>query len=978
MKSALREVEAEGGKTGDKLSRNFGKSFQKVGDSIAGVGGKLTKGITVPVAAAAGAVAGLATALGFKRLIGIDTAKAQFEGLGYDAKKVMEQVDVGVNNTSLSMAEGAAAAVGILATGAVPLEGLQDSIKRVANVSAAYNVDAEHAAYLLNTVLTKNKVTWGDLAQMQQNGIPIVSQLADHYGVAGDEIMKMAQDGKISVEELNEVLDKNAGDAAESYAKSWQGITKNIFSNIGKVSAKVLGTSFEVVKEKAAGLLETLRSDDLAAWAENAGEKLGTFLSDTIEKVEKLIGWWKDLSPWMKTAIFSFAGLAVSMGPMLIALGRFISFIGTAIIVVPKIVAALGFLASPITLWVVGIAAVVAALTWFFTKTETGRAIVEKAWAGIQDAMKVVSDWFTATAAPAISKAWDVIKDAGTQVAGWYQQHVAPVFEAFGELVMAVWEYGIKPAFESIKVGWSVVWTQIKSVWDKIGPPLMAFIKGAFEGMKIALGVIWNQIKITVETVLGVIKGIIKTVTALIKGDWAGAWSAIGETFRVIWDGIKRSIGNAMQGLKDSLAATWTTIKNVAAAAWGGIRDSVMGVIDPFVNRIKSAFQSAKDGIGSIWSGIKAATAKPVNFVINTVWNNGLRAALNLIPGVNLGKASPIKGYADGGYTGHGTKYQPAGIVHAGEYVFTKAEVNRLGGPSMLESLKKSLPGYATGGRVHPIGSGIGNTYRGHTGRDFPAGTGTPVRAAGAGTITSTPRLARSYGWHIRQRLDEGLNAIYAHLSRIGVSPGQRVTAGQVIGGVGSTGNSTGPHLHFEINGSDAATVGFLRGSAVSKMGAATGALAGPTAKQKGLWESIKAIPETISGMADKIRNGMTGPWGELMKGGIAGLMGDLKKWVLDKINPFKLPGGYAAGTRSAAPGWSWVGEKGPELMRFRGGEQVMPSDVSRSITAGGGVTARDIAEALMMVGFVAEVRAGVSDGMNNRGSRMFTELLEG
>src|SRR5699024_11037152 len=163
-----------------------GANFKTAGGRISDVGTDLTK-LTSPISVAATAAAGLVGVLGFKRLVGIDTAKSQIKGLGYDAEAVMEDVDRGVTDTSLSLAEGG--------------QELEDQIKRVANVSAAYGIEGEHAGYLLNNILTKNKVTWGDLSQMQQNQIPIVSQLADHYGVTGDEIEKMAQDGQISIED---------------------------------------------------------------------------------------------------------------------------------------------------------------------------------------------------------------------------------------------------------------------------------------------------------------------------------------------------------------------------------------------------------------------------------------------------------------------------------------------------------------------------------------------------------------------------------------------------------------------------------------------------------------------------------------------------------------------------------------------------------------------------------------------------------
>src|SRR5690625_7929741 len=98
----------------------------------------------------------------------------------------MEDVDRGVTDTSLSMAEGAAIARSALATGNVEVgQELEDQIKRVANVSAAYGIEGEHAGYLLNNILTKNKAIWGDQSQLRQNQIPMCSKLLAHFGVTG-------------------------------------------------------------------------------------------------------------------------------------------------------------------------------------------------------------------------------------------------------------------------------------------------------------------------------------------------------------------------------------------------------------------------------------------------------------------------------------------------------------------------------------------------------------------------------------------------------------------------------------------------------------------------------------------------------------------------------------------------------------------------------------------------------------------------
>lgn len=104
------------------------------------------------------------------------------------------------------------------------------------------------------------------------------------------------------------------------------------------------------------------------------------------------------------------------------------------------------------------------------------------------------------------------------------------------------------------------------------------------------------------------------------------------------------------------------------------------------------------------------------------------------------------------------------------------------------------------GGRRHPI---LG-TYRGHNGIDYSAVSGTPVRAAGDGSVTRAGR-AGGYGNLVEIRHRNGIVTRYAHLRGFaaGVRGGTRVRQGDVIGYVGSTGLSTAPHLHYEflVNG---------------------------------------------------------------------------------------------------------------------------------------------------------------------------------
>lgn len=98
-----------------------------------------------------------------------------------------------------------------------------------------------------------------------------------------------------------------------------------------------------------------------------------------------------------------------------------------------------------------------------------------------------------------------------------------------------------------------------------------------------------------------------------------------------------------------------------------------------------------------------------------------------------------------------------------------------------------------------PIGDGFGWIGRRHTGVDFPVSYGTPIGAGGVGTVGYAGWNSGGYGNLVVVRHRLGFESWYAHMSRIAVSTGQSVAGGTVLGWVGSTGRSTGPHLHFEV-----------------------------------------------------------------------------------------------------------------------------------------------------------------------------------
>jgi murein DD-endopeptidase MepM/ murein hydrolase activator NlpD len=112
------------------------------------------------------------------------------------------------------------------------------------------------------------------------------------------------------------------------------------------------------------------------------------------------------------------------------------------------------------------------------------------------------------------------------------------------------------------------------------------------------------------------------------------------------------------------------------------------------------------------------------------------------------------------------------------------------------------------GYRIHPIYK----TSIMHTGQDFTAPVGTEIYATGNGVVEKVEFYGRGYGNNVIIRHGYGYETLYGHMSKINVREGQKINRGDVIGFVGSTGTSTGPHLHYEVikNGNKLNPVNFF------------------------------------------------------------------------------------------------------------------------------------------------------------------------
>ena len=394
--------------------------------------------------------------------------------------------------------------------------------------------------------------------------------------------------------------------------------------------------------------------------------------------------------------------------------------------------------------------------------------------------------------------------------------------ETFRKIVTGVWE--------AVKAGLKLLW----NYWKWAFAQMWKFLKGAFGYMKWAWEkILWPVLKVIGKIVWELLKLVFRPVLNMIKGAWEKLWAGM----KHVWN-------------------------NGGKKTFDWIKDALVSLKDRFKDQV--------DRIGNIWEGLKNLLATPIRFFLETVMNNGIIKGWNKfaklvgadtiedipIPS-GLYPSSPKNQGKSGGSSKGGTGqtyatggilpgYTPGRDVHhfvsptagnlhlsGGEAIMRPEFTAEVGsgwihaanaaarrGRSALRAFLSGAQAYAKGGVFWPTTfRSLSPDYPGHTGVDISipgsADYGLPVFAAHSGRAVRRDYGGSSYGNSVW--IDgNGFTTIYAHLSKALVSTvGAMVRGGQQIGNVGSTGNSSGPHLHFEVRpgATRAAALAYLAGS---------------------------------------------------------------------------------------------------------------------------------------------------------------------
>lgn len=279
---------------------------------------------------------------------------------------------------------------------------------------------------------------------------------------------------------------------------------------------------------------------------------------------------------------------------------------------------------APIAAVVAGVGVLAAGLTYFFTQTETGRQVwtsfteaVSAGWQRLQDNLvvgfEVVRGAFAAVGS-ALVVAWNAVA-VGFQ-AGWAV--VSSVFNAFvtaGQWLVTILTTVV---LTPLVLAWEALAWAVQGAWVNV-------IKPTWDALALAANWLWS--------------GVLQPVFGFISA----GWQALGDGLRWVYDNVVQPVWNAfgagLTWLHDNVVAPvtswigdkWARMGDGLNVVKNFVVDTVFGGLKSGLDTLQGWFQTAVDGIRSIWDGIKRATAAPVKFVVETVYNNGIRKAWNLV-----------------------------------------------------------------------------------------------------------------------------------------------------------------------------------------------------------------------------------------------------------------------------------------------------------------------------------------------------------
>lgn len=459
-------------------------------------------------------------------------------------------------------------------------------------------------------------------------------------------------------------------------------LNTNAVQSVWQAIVSVTTAVFNIIQSLVVAVGNVIGSFKSVDSSKSVWESLGTTIGNivtAIANVVQAVGDFinmilaiPDVTDVISAIVFSIGGLVLAfkvVGTAVSVVVTVINTFKTAVAVARGVMLAFNaaLAANPLGIIVLAITAVVSALIWFFTQTQTGQAM----WSSFVNFLVETWNNFSAT----ISVITQAIVD-GMQAA-W--NVLVTVLEAPVIAVIAFINGGFSGLMTSLALIWSnivnnlsIIWNNIVLIASSIFPGLGTLISNIFlaignfftawgTGILEFLTIIFNGIISVITTVVNGVYNVIVGVWNAIPGFVSGLWNGIVAFLSGIWNGLVsgaivfannlfsgvRSIWNSIPGWASGL---WNSVLGTISGVWNGIVSTVVSMANSAINGLKGAWNSITGWVSGLWNGVKSTIRSAMNFdlgaagrAIMSSFLGGLQAAWGAVKSFVGGIASWIK-----------------------------------------------------------------------------------------------------------------------------------------------------------------------------------------------------------------------------------------------------------------------------------------------------------------------------------------------
>ncbi|WP_373443305.1 tape measure protein (plasmid) [Lacticaseibacillus paracasei] len=677
--SAMKQLKGETASATDSASSSVlggGKSFLKMG-ALAGIGaGVVTKALQT--------MGSMTTSI-VSRFDTLNNANRTFKNMGFattDTKKAMSGLNDSIMGlpTSLDQAvqgmELMAASTGDVQKGQKVFSAVNDAVLGFGGSSA----QASSAVQQLSQDLSSGTITAATWNSMINDGMgPALKALAKSMGMTSGQLKDALSNGKVSADQFSEALinmDKNGGGGMQSLHKIALDSTAGISSSFANLKTAVVRGSANMLTV-VDNFIKSVTGTNISGWIKQAASAVTAGMAIASQAIKSftpvaksifntlksIVAWVGQNKDWLlplvasvsafKSVItvvgiaknaFSAFGNALEVGGLLarIVSGSKDAAAGLSLMAqnsklaaaAQKVLQAVSA-ANPWVLLVAAIAAVVAGLAYFFTKTKTGQKIWSEFVSGLKDLWSGLASFF--------SGLWNGITQTFSNAAKGVQNGWNSVTTFFSNLWTGIVN-GATSAWNGLTSFLSGIWNSIVNIATSVWGGISSFFSGLWQGIVSVATGIWNTFGPALTTIwqgiVSIATGVWNMLKAVIMGPilivldfLTGSWTQMGADLQLIWNSIVDAAGQIWNGLVTYFSGVWNLITTYAQTAWNLFTSVIEAVWNGIVSGASAIWNALGSFFSGLWNGIVSTAESIWNSIVSFLsglWNGTVSTAQNI------------------------------------------------------------------------------------------------------------------------------------------------------------------------------------------------------------------------------------------------------------------------------------------------------------------------------------------------------------